>query len=244
MQRFSALLLFSSILSTGLAQEDGKAELRAAIAHMQQIVETSARGALTARMDVTSITGEGIASTMVSDLFSSVDGTIVENEHFTQFEDDRTRVVLIHSQKVLLVYDRPEAPVGQAGHWQQFSDTLIDVAHIEHVRRVQGGGKTLLEIGLIVPDNVDLNGVSSITYTVDREQKLIVGMRTTYRPGRKLSSYRMHYLSFEPGRVDPRLKKGALYQVFNGRRLRAEYARYSVRDHRTKANHHAVQRQN
>jgi hypothetical protein len=214
------------------AQDDCKTKLMAVVHHMQQQVLNAPEQALKARLEITSqAEGEAPAVKMTTGLAVGLGRTIVENEHFSSFTDGDARVVVLHDEAQVLVYPQPTATKTSAANWEQFNDTLIRVSNVAQCRTERTVKGNEMTVELHVPGSVK-GAVQSIHYTVDLDRQQVTDMSTRYRPHQQLSSYRVKFISYQPGLLDPRLKRPSVDLVLKDGKLRPAYTGHRLRDRR------------
>jgi hypothetical protein len=105
---------------------------------------------------------------------------------------------------------------------------VSNVAQCRTERTVKGNEMT---VELHVPGSVK-GAVQSIHYTVDLDRQQVTDMSTRYRPHQQLSSYRVKFISYQPGLLDPRLKRPSVDLVLKDGKLRPAYTGHRLRDRR------------
>lgn len=211
------------------AQDVCRQELLRLAKDMQARVNVAGKGHLRAELEIHSQAGGQAPEVVLHTSVSIAPGrSIAENEHFSSYIDPQNRVVVLHTEKQVMIH--PQVGTAKAPtDWEQFNEALILTSAVATCRNSgREGGDLVIDLQA----QPDKGPIASVRYVVDTRKDLITDMETTYRPGNMLHRYRIRFLSYRPGVVDPRLASPAVDQVLASGRLRPALADHRLRDHR------------
>ncbi|HEY0978826.1 MAG TPA: hypothetical protein VGE21_15240 [Flavobacteriales bacterium] len=233
---FASVTLFLVLRPSALRAQDEPCmkEVRAVLEQVGHTLEE--QDALWGELQITTVSADRTRPSVEKlQQGSGNDRLVTENDHFTLFQDQEHRVLVMHLDKEVFIYDQPKGiPPPSFERWANGNERVFQVAQLSVCRKVHGSGADRIEATLQLPTD-DVSGMQEVTYAVDPALQRLISLHIRYRKGQPHRSRTILYRSLVPGRLDSRLERSALANVLTSGKPRAEFAQHTINDLRDKA---------
>jgi hypothetical protein len=167
------------------------------------------------------------------ELITGEQRTAYVTKHLSLLEDKDARIVVVPMDSVVYIYDHMPTQLSHQQTWWKYTDLAFKTGKMLSCQEVNGKPGEEIVIEFDVSMNKEMGGISRLRFKLDAAQARPISYRSLFSPNATFRERTFDFLSYQPGKEDPRVARGVLAQILPNGKLAHAFRGFELKDMRS-----------